>query len=386
MMQISADWIRQPDSQKLCQMLSNAGYECYFVGGCVRNALLGVPVNDIDIATNAHPEQVIALARAAGLKPIPTGIDHGTVTVISGGHAFEVTTYRQDVKTDGRHAVVSYSDSIAQDALRRDFTMNALYADRFGAVVDPLNGLPDLLARRVRFIENPQKRIQEDYLRIMRFFRFHAWYGAPDQGLDAEGLAACAANLTGLETVSNERIGAELCKLLAATDPGPSVAAMAASGVLNTILPGAEAKALPVLIHLEASFPGPSLPPNAIRRLAVLGGENAKSRLRLSNAQAKQLAVLRNEAGSLHSPARLGFEFGAETAIDIVLLRAALLETTPDPGAWQQIEIGVAAEFPVKPADLMPRFQGKALGDKLAELQEKWLQSGFALSKDQLLR
>jgi len=382
MTQITAGWITDPHTQQVCDMLTGAGYECYFVGGCVRNALLDVPVNDIDISTNARPERVIELATTAGLKSVPTGIDHGTVTVVAGGTPYEITTYRRDVETDGRRAVVDFADSITDDALRRDFTMNALYADPQGEVVDPLNGLSDLLARRVRFIEDADRRIKEDYLRILRFFRFHAWYGDVNAGLDAEGLAACAANLAGLETLSKERIGSEVKKLLAADDPAPSTASMAASGVLNAILPGADAKYLPVLVHLEQQT-GTS--PDPIRRLAVLGGEDVKTLLRLSNAEAKQLAQLREGVGSSQNPAALGYYLGADMARDVILLRAVLMETPLDETAFEQAKAGAAAQFPIKAADLMPACQGAALGEKLKELERKWLASGFALGKEQLL-
>ncbi|WP_428546320.1 CCA tRNA nucleotidyltransferase [Profundibacter sp.] len=382
MTQITADWITDPHTQQVCEMLTGAGYECYFVGGCVRNALLDVPVNDIDISTNARPDRLIELATAAGLKSVPTGIDHGTVTVVAGGTPYEITTYRRDVETDGRRAVVDFADSITDDALRRDFTMNALYADQDGVVVDPLNGLPDLVARRVRFIEDADRRIKEDYLRILRFFRFHAWYGDVHAGLDAEGLAACAANLAGLETLSKERIGSEVKKLLAAADPAPSTASMGASGVLNTILPGADAKYLPVLVHLEQQT---GTPPDPIRRLAVLGGEDVKTMLRLSNAEAKQLAQLRKGIGSSQNPAVLGYYLGADMARDVILLRAVLMEAPLDETAFEQAKTGATAQFPIKAADLMPACQGAALGKKLKDLERKWVASGFALGKEQLL-
>ena len=382
MTQITADWIKDPQTQQVCEMLTGAGYECYFVGGCVRNALLGAPLSDIDISTNARPECVIELATRAGLKPVPTGISHGTVTVVVGHSPYEVTTYRRDIETDGRRAVVEFADSITDDALRRDFTMNALYADRRGRVVDPLNGLPDLLAHRVRFIEDADRRIKEDYLRILRFFRFHAWYGDVNAGLDVDGLAACAANLSGLETLSKERIGSEVKKLLEAADPGPSTASMAASGVLNAILPGADAKYLPVLVHLEQQT---GTPPNPIRRLVALGVEDAKTLLRLSSAEAKKLAYLQAEIGSQKSPAALGYYLGAELARDIILLRSALMEVPLDETAFQQANTGAHAQFPVKAADLMPAYQGAALGGELKDLERKWVASGFALGKEQLL-
>lgn len=313
MKRITAGWITDTATQNICQMLTGAGYECYFVGGCIRNAILNAPVNDIDISTNALPDRVMALAKDAGLHPIPTGIDHGTVTVVVSGAPFEITTYRRDIETDGRRAVVAFSDSIKDDARRRDFTMNALYADQDGMISDPLNGLPDLLARRVRFIEDADSRIKEDYLRILRFFRFYAWYGDTNAGLDAEGLAASAANLAGLESISKERIGAELKKLLAAPDPAPSIAGMVASGVLNIILPGSDAKYLPVLVHLEENTK-----PNPIRRLAALGGENVEVLLRLSKVEARNLRRLRDEIGSTRNPAELGYRLGPDLALDVM--------------------------------------------------------------------
>ena len=252
-MKITGDWISHPGTQALCAALEGAGYRALFVGGCVRNALLGEPVADIDIATDATPEAVSNLAQSAGFKVVPTGVEHGTVTVVAEGRPHEVTTFRRDVETDGRRAVVAFSDRIEEDAERRDFTMNALYADRQGRVIDPLDGLPDLQARRVRFVGDAETRIREDYLRILRFFRFHAAYGDPAGGLDTEGLAACAALAAGLETISKERITAELRKLLAARDPAPSIAAMAQSGILIRILPGADPRALAPLVHLEGS-------------------------------------------------------------------------------------------------------------------------------------
>ncbi len=175
MKRISADWLTGKQPQAVCAMLTEAGHQAWFVGGCVRNALIGAPISDIDITTDAPPERVTILAKNAGFHPVPTGFDHGTVTVVVQGHPFEVTTFRHDVETDGRRAVVAFANTIEDDAHRRDFTMNALYAAPDGLVADPLGGLPDLEARRVRFIDDAHDRIREDYLRILRFFRFHAW-------------------------------------------------------------------------------------------------------------------------------------------------------------------------------------------------------------------
>lgn len=379
-MRVTGDWLVRPETRAVCAALTGGGHRALFVGGCVRNALLGQPVADVDIATDAQPDEVEALARASGLKPVPTGIEHGTVTVVSGGLPYEVTTFRRDTETDGRHAVVVFSGDIAQDAARRDFTMNALYATPEGEVVDPLEGLPDLLARRLRFVGDPRQRITEDFLRILRFFRFHAWYADPAGGIDAEGLAACADLADGIDRLSRERIGAEMRKLLSAQDPAPAMAAMAAAGVLRHVLPGATPEALAPLVHLE-----PPHPPRWLRRLAVLGGADVPEHLRLSRAEAAALATLRNGALGTEGAAELGYHHGAAAAADILLARAALIGA-PLPNGWQvDAARGAAARFPVSAADLMPALSGPALGQRLAELESRWIASGFSLSRAALL-
>ena len=238
MERIDAVWLKSRATQTVFALLEDAGHQVFAVGGCVRNALLGAPVRDVDLSTDAHPERVLGLAISAGLQAIPTGISHGTVTVLSDGVAFEVTTFRRDVETDGRRAVVAFSDRIEDDARRRDFTMNALYCDRSGKLRDPLGGYPDLVSRRVRFIDDANARIREDYLRSLRYFRFHAWYGDPGEGFDPDALDAIARNVDGLNSLSEERVGAEMKRLLEATDPAPAVAGMRVTGVLPALLPG----------------------------------------------------------------------------------------------------------------------------------------------------
>jgi poly(A) polymerase len=379
-MRILGDWLKQPGTQALCGALEAAGHRALFVGGCVRNALLGVPVADVDIATDARPETVTRLADAAGLRVVPTGIEHGTVTVIAGGVAHEVTTFRRDVETDGRRAVVAFAQDVAEDAARRDFTMNALYADLRGDVLDPLGGLPDLVARRLRFVGDAHQRIREDYLRILRFFRFHAHYGDPGEGMDAEALAASAELAEGVDGLSRERIGSEIRKLLAARDPAPAVAAMAQAGVLARVLPGSDARALAPLVHLEGD-----LPPRWQRRLAALGGQEVEERLRLSRADAAVLAALRDAVGRGWSPAALGWKLGAEGGRDAVFLRAALLES-PLPTDWQtDVARGAASVMPVTAIDLMPDLQGAALGARLKEIEARWLASDLRLTRADFL-
>lgn len=381
MTRVTGDWLTAPGTQAVMAMLEDAGFQAHAVGGCVRNALLQEPVADVDIATDARPETVIDLAGAAGLKSVPTGMDHGTITVVARGEPYEVTTYRADVETDGRRAVVRFADTMAEDALRRDFTMNALYADRHGVVADPLGGLPDLRARHLRFIENAEQRIREDYLRTLRFFRFHAWYGDPAQGMDAEALAAIAANLDGLDRLSAERVGAELLKLLKAPDPVQAVAVMAQTGVLARILPGASPRALGPLMLVEQAL---GLAPNPLRRLAATGQVDGAA-LRLSKSDQKRLTLLRALTEGPEGLPEVAYRHGAETARDTAALRAASLEQPLDPGALPDLTAAARARFPVTAQDLMPALSGKALGDTLRALETEWIASGFSANREDLL-
>lgn len=237
MTRIDAAWLHDAAAQAVIGALTSAGGEgCVrFVGGCVRDALLGRAGGDVDLATTLRPEQTIAALSAAGLKAVPTGIEHGTVTAVSGRRPFEITTLRRDVATDGRRAVVAFTDDWAEDARRRDFRLNALYADGDGRVFDPVGeGVADARAGRIVFVGDPRRRILEDHLRILRFFRFFAWFGrdAPD----ADGLDACRSLADGVDRLSAERVSTELMKLLAAPHPTPAVLAMDAAGVLTRVL------------------------------------------------------------------------------------------------------------------------------------------------------
>ncbi len=346
------------------------------VGGAVRNALLGEPVEDIDLATDARPERVIALAEAAGLKAVPTGIAHGTVTLVADGRGFEVTTFRRDVETDGRRAVVAFSDRLEEDAARRDFTINALYAGADGAVIDPVGGLPDLAARRLRFVGDADRRIAEDYLRILRFFRFHARYGRPG-GADPAALDACARGAAGLARLSRERIGAELRKLLDAPDPREAVRLMDETGVLAVILPGADPTRLARVVAAEPDFPPPS--PRWPVRLAALGGAEAAERLRLSRHESRAQEELRF-AGSLGEAA---WRFGQARAGELALLRAA---DGALPAGWRdRIAAAEGQRLPVTAADLAGRLTGAALGRGLKAAEAAWIESGFALPAPALI-
>lgn len=375
---IAADWVRAPASSAVMDAIGTG----YFVGGCVRNALLGAPVSDIDISTPLAPDEVTARLEAAGLKAVPTGLQHGTVTAVHEGVAVEVTTFRRDVTTDGRHAEVDFTDDITVDAGRRDFTMNALYADRDGAVIDPLGGLPDLEARRVRFIGQAEDRIREDHLRILRFFRFHAWYGA--DGIDADGLAACAALAEGVEQLARERIGWEIRKLLSAPDPAPAVASMTAAGVLMRCLPGADPAFLAPLVHLEQ---GGGFAPDWQTRLSVIGGDDVAARLRFSKAEAFAMQLIRDALASGASISETAYRFGADAARAAALVLAASTGGRLPGDLGREISRGVTARFPLGAKDLLALgyVPGPGLGAELGARETEWITSGFALSKAELL-
>lgn len=378
-MRIEADWVSAPHSRAVMCALDGKGY---FVGGCVRNALLKKPVADVDIATPLPPKDVMARLKNQGIKAVPTGLTHGTVTAVHGGTPVEVTTFRKDIETDGRRAKVAFTDDIMLDAARRDFTMNAIYADPQGQVVDPLGGLSDIEARKVRFIGMPEDRIREDYLRILRFFRFHAWYGM--EGLDADGLAACADLSDGIANLARERIGWEMRKLLSAPDPGPSVAAMAASGVLAQCLTGAVATVLPVLVHLEASV---GIAPDWLRRLATLGGDGVPDALRLSRAEDRELHRIMSALAAGEPDKVAAYRYGENTARSAALLQAASTGTGVSDELDAALTIGVSAKFPLTAADLIAAGvePGPELGSLLKSLEENWIASGFALEKNDLL-
>ncbi len=379
-MKATGAWLSDAPTQAVLAMLDRAGHAALCVGGCVRDALIGRVVADVDIATDARPETVVALAKEAGLRAVPTGIDHGTVTVVSGGQGYEVTTFRRDVETFGRHAVIAYADRVEEDAARRDFTMNALYARADGTLVDPLGGLADLVQRRVRFVGPPADRIREDYLRILRFFRFQAHFGDPFHPMDPNALAACAEHADGIGQLSRERVGAEMRKLLAAPDPAPALRGMAETGVLAATLPGADPSALALMVHLEGG-----MAPRWLRRLAVLSPREADAALRLTRAEARDLARMADHAGTDAHPAALGYWLGADLGADAALLRAARARELLPEGWAAEVARGAAQRFPLRAADLMPALTGPALGRRLRELEWRWVASDFELTRDQLL-
>jgi poly(A) polymerase len=378
-MRLAADWL---GTARLRAVIDALGGAAFFVGGCVRNTLLVQPVADIDITTPIEPAEVARRLEAAGIKAVPTGIEHGTVTAVSGGEGFEITTFRADVATDGRRAVVRFSTDIAEDAARRDFTMNAIYADGAGEIIDPLGALPDVRARRVRFIGEPRDRIREDYLRILRFFRFTAWYGG--DGIEPEGLAACAELADGIDGLARERVGAEMKKLLAAPDPAPAVAAMASAGVLARCLAGADPALLAPLVHLEDAA---GTEADWLTRLAALGGVETELALRLSRAEARGLADIRAALAAPVTVAVAAHCHGARAARAAALLRAAGGDAQGLANLEREIARGLGAKFPLRAADLVGAGMppGPALGKALEAARRRWLDSDFSHGRAELL-
>jgi poly(A) polymerase len=390
-----ASWLREGPLPRLLDVLDRDGEEARVVGGAVRNVLLGEPVGEIDVATTAVPGEVMRRAEAAGFKPVPTGVDHGTVTVVIDGTPFEVTTLREDVETFGRHARVAFGRDWRRDAERRDFTMNGLYAARDGTVHDHVGGLDDLKERRVRFIGDPAQRIAEDYLRILRFFRFHAAYG--DGGHpDAAGLSACIAARKGLETLSRERVRAELLKLLVAAHAVPALVSMSETGLLLAVLGGVPLLAsFANMTKLEREL---STPPDPVRRLGALAvstvedAERLRERLRLANTEYDRLVSMADRwwqisgATGMHAARVLVYRLGPEKFLDRALL--AWSRTWPEGVAddhWHDLvflpERWSAPEFPLKAADFIARgvAKGPALGAALRAAEEAWLDQDFPM-------
>jgi poly(A) polymerase len=382
-------------SAETAQVLTALG-EARFVGGAVRNALLGVPVVDIDIAVPIPPQEAMARLKAKGIRTIATGLDHGTVTAMAGTHAFEITSLRRDVETDGRHAKVAFTADWALDAARRDFTINALYASNEGEIFDYATGVEDLKAGKVRFMGDARVRIAEDYLRVLRLFRFHAWYGRGE--IDAQGLRAAIAAKDKLNTLSAERIAKELLRLLEARAPAAVVRAMAAAGILAELLPGAlQAARLEGLTKLDAEF---GLSPDPVLRLAALlpdSGEAATAaadRLRLSNADRARLEQVLGGETILASLAdrdarRLLYRLGAACFRDKLLLQWAGAADGAAPGwhALLRIAEGWAPpRFPLTGRDVMQAGvpEGPQVGRVLAALEAWWVDGDFTADEGAL--
>ncbi|TGQ33261.1 MULTISPECIES: CCA tRNA nucleotidyltransferase [unclassified Mesorhizobium] len=403
-----AAWLGEKQLQRLLAALTDGGEEARVAGGAVRNALIGQPVADIDIATTTVPEETIRRAEAAGFKAVPTGIEHGTITVVASGRAYEVTTLRSDIETDGRRAKVSFGRDWNADAERRDFTINALYAEADGTIVDLVGGIADIESCRLRFIGDAEARIREDYLRILRFFRFFAWYG--DGRPDADGLKACARLKEGLDQLSAERVWSELKKLLSAPDPSRALLWMRQAGVLTSVLPESEKWGIDAIHGLTRTEKELDWAPDPLLRLeAIVPPDAARmktlaDRLKFSIGEANRLrhwaltdtVEAKASEGELAKKLYLGNRQGIIDRLRLSLASAraravenndALLEAG---GFSRLLAFALKWEkpvFPIKGADLarLGASPGPKLGAVLKNLEREWIESGFTLDRDALI-
>jgi poly(A) polymerase len=392
-------WMTAPETRAVIAALTADGAEVRFVGGCVRDAVIGRPVSDIDIATHDAPERVMALLAKAGITAVPTGLQHGTVTAVTGKAHFEITTLRRDVETFGRRAAVAFTNDWTEDAARRDLTINALFCAPDGRLFDPFGGVADLRARRVRFVGDAETRIREDVLRLLRFFRFYAHYGAPPP--DAEALAATRALAPLLPTLSGERVRAETLKLLLAPDPASVVTLMRDQNVLAHFLPeGSNLARLAALVTVEGIAPAQAVPQaDAIRRLAALvdGGAPAAravaQRLRLSNDERDRLVALCGGPWPMvdldrAARRRLLYELGRDRFRDAALIAwAGAVAQAPaverrESEDWRDLLAVAAADppsFPLRGRDALALglAPGPEIGRLIAAVERWWIDGDF---------
>ncbi|MED5545553.1 MAG: CCA tRNA nucleotidyltransferase [Pseudomonadota bacterium] len=367
---LCAEWMGRAD---LADLVAALGKGCArYVGGAVRDTLLGLAVKDIDMATTLRPEEVMQRLEDAGIRRVPTGIEHGTVTAVLPGGPVEITTLRHDVSTDGRRATVAFAQEWHEDAARRDFTINALYADPVdGTIYDYFEGQADLATRTVRFIGDARQRIREDHLRILRYFRFQARFGRQPADEDAE--SACRELAATLKGLSRERVGMETMNLLGLPDPAPTIARMKALGVLDVILPEARPEALTALIACEQRQ---DITPDAVRRLAALLpadvalAEQIASRFRLSGAQKKRLALAAAREDMPGAPRALAFRLGMDQALDRLLIAGA--DVTP-------LKDWTIPTFPLKGGQIVARGVGAGpeVARVLRTVEALWIAEGF---------
>ena len=372
----AAKWRKRRGMTRILDALGGDEGLIRYVGGAVRDELLGLPVNDVDLATRLRPDQVIERLEAARIKAVPTGIDHGTITAVSDGHPVEVTTLRRDVATDGRRATVAYTDDWQEDAARRDFTINALSADpRTGEIHDYFGGLDDLDRKHIRFIGDPFQRIAEDHLRILRFFRFHARFGGGEP--DTAALEACSARANDLMALSRERIADELLKLLSVANPAPTLAIMLDRGILKPVLPEIAAERLPDLAALIVAEQRGGIDPDPLRRLVVLLprdpliAEDIAARLKLSNRARKRMACAATP--ELFANAQvLAYRAGTECAADRLLLAGCQAEAAAILD-WK------VPTLPISGGALISRGlpQGPVVARTLRAIEDRWVEAGF---------
>jgi poly(A) polymerase len=380
----AAKWRKKRGMKRLLAALGADEKLTRYVGGAIRDDLLGLPISDIDLATRIPPHEVVERLEKARIKAVPTGIDHGTVTAVSDGHPFEITTLRRDVSTDGRRATVAFTDDWQEDAARRDFTINALSADPLtGELFDYFGGLPDLEHHHIRFIGDPFQRIAEDHLRILRFFRFHARFGSG--ALDTAALEACTARANDLMALSRERIADELLKLLGMADPSPTVTIMLDRAILRPVLPEIEPDRIVDLRALVAAEREARVEPDSLRRLAALLPrdpemvEDVAARLRLSNKARKRITCSA-ERNTSAEPQALAYRVGTQCAVDRLLL-AGIPDDAAAIAEWHPPRLPIGGGALIKRG--LP--EGPIVAKTLRRIEDRWVEDGFptgdALSK-----
>ncbi len=377
----AAKWGKRRGMGRLLRALGAEEGLTRYVGGAVRDELLGLPVSDVDLATRLAPNEVVAKLEQARIKAIPTGIEHGTITAVSDGRAVEVTTLRRDVSTDGRRATVAFTDDWKEDAARRDFTINALFADPCtGEIYDYFQGLDDLHERHIRFIGDPLQRIAEDHLRILRFFRFHARFGAGEP--DAAALDACTRRANDLMALSRERIADELLKLLAVANPSRTVGIMLQRNILRPVLPEIEPERLCDLEALIASEGEAGIAPHPLRRLTALLpsdpaiADDIAVRLKLSNKARKQL-ICAADKEQFSSPQALAYRVGTDCAVNRLLL-AGRAQYAAFIASWK------SPRLPISGGSLIERglAQGPIVAKTLRRIEDRWVEQGFPAGPD----
>jgi len=375
-------WLRNPSAQKLSKLYKNFGYQVLFVGGCVRNTILKMPVTDIDLATDAQPEEIIKIAKENNIRFVPTGLAHGTITLIIDNKNYQITTFRTDFDHDGRYAKVEFTESLLLDASRRDLTINALYCNDVGEVIDPLNGLDDIKKQKIKFIGNPNERIKEDNLRILRFFRFQAIYGNKNLEIDSIALAACHSHKSKLAALSKERITSELRKILSAPNPLEVIIKMNETGVLNELFQKVSIDSLEAYLKTEEKF---KININWLGRLLSLQVTQEEESLKLTRCEFKFLKQTKSAIENQIHVLEFSYYNGVENGKIYSILQNFRHNIILSKNLLNQINSLATKKFPITAKDLMPAIRGKKLGESLRSLEDRWIKSNFTLSKKDLL-
>lgn len=375
-------WLRNPSAQKLSKLYKSFGYQVLFVGGCVRNTILKMPVTDIDLATDAQPEEIIKIAKENNIRFVPTGLAHGTITLMIDNKNYQITTFRTDFDHDGRYAKVEFTESLLLDASRRDLTINALYCNHVGEVIDPLNGLDDIKKQKIKFIGNPNERIKEDNLRILRFFRFQAIYGNKNLEIDSIALEACHNHKSKLAALSKERITSELRKILSAPNPLEVIIKMNETGVLNELFQNVSIDSLEAYLKTEEKF---KININWLGRLLSLQVTQEEESLKLTRCEFKFLKQTKSAIENQIHVLEFSYYNGVENGKIYSILQNFRHNIILSKNLLNQINSLATKKFPITAKDLMPEIRGKKLGEALRSLEDRWIKSNFTLSKKDLL-